>query len=120
MFTNGNVAFDFKGGIDKKRRSERYFRVKESLKTLREDPNLLGSDKDCGDRANLLYPIAGSVGADEFVRTYLSLSSVTAVEAFPEKTGVFLDTLTFTTDVSAGVPGSLAQYACRRRAPHQG
>jgi len=85
------------------RQNERRFRVVDDLKDLQDAP--------CGRRAtaagpNPAYPITGSTGMAEVVRTYIELEAMTdfAVKA-PNKRGevvTFSDELEFTTTLDTG------------------
>jgi hypothetical protein len=59
---------------------------------------------------NWVYPIVGSIGMDELVRTYIKLEKLTDLAPGGAKTGandVFADELTFTTEWSAGATATI-------------
>ncbi len=82
------------GGVDGTRRGQRTFKAQETFWQLASREYCIGSrprDK------NLLYPITGSIGLRKVVQTFVEIS---------EQGGgkdSFVDTLTFTTTISAGV-----------------
>jgi hypothetical protein len=114
---SGVQTLDVTAFGQRERKTERNFRIIESLRSLK--------GADCVPerlRANWAYPIAGSVGIDEIVRTYLRLEALTN---FGKSTGpstalpfptqqrskeipvVFSDVLTYTTHFGAGIKPTL-------------
>ena len=95
-----NGVFDFTSGgaIDGMRRGQRMFKAQETFAQLASRDYCRGvppRDK------NLLYPITGSIGLRRVVQTFVEIS---------EQGGgkdSFVDTLTFTTTISAGVTAGL-------------
>lgn len=89
-------------GADKNsRKNVRVFRAVDELKDLRDAP--------CGRRAtaagpNLVYPITGSTGMAEVVRTYIELEAMTDLAPNPNSGEMvtFSDDLEFTTTLEAG------------------
>jgi hypothetical protein len=114
---SGSLTLDLEGAAAMERAAQRTFRIIESLEKL--------LTADCsreGTRANLLYPITGTIGMNEIVRTYVGLERLTTLK--PVLTGggaevgdipsgpsstpvVFSDVLTFTTRLGAGVKPTL-------------
>jgi hypothetical protein len=98
-FGRGSFSLKLSGGVEKTRKNVRFFRVVESFQTIKDY-------KDCfvdTARANLIYPIAGKVGVDEVVHTFVRLERLTKLPANANKNGsIFSDALTFTTELSAG------------------
>ena len=108
---SGSLTLDLEGAAAMERAAQRTFRIIESLEKLQT--------ADCsreGTRANLLYPITGTIGMNEIVRTYVGLERLTTLK--PVLTGggaevgdipsgpsstpvVFSDVLTFTTRLGA-------------------
>jgi hypothetical protein len=94
-----NGVFDFTSGgsVDGTRRGQRTFKAQETFAQLATREYCAGvppRDK------NLLYPITGSIGLRRVVRTFVEIS---------EQGGgkdSFVDTLTFTTTISAGITAS--------------
>ncbi len=110
-FANGSK---FTGGLTGSatldRMNTRRFTIIDALADLPKPENrALCSDKA---RANWTYPIGGTIGMDEVVRTYLKLEMITELQKAtptndPKLKGkftnvVFSDDLTFTTHVDAG------------------
>lgn len=104
-FTKGNsFALDISASAKLQRSNKREFRILETLKQLYET--------DCfkdGTRANWLYPITGTIGINEIIRTYMRIekltsfsSSDTKFDKFNKDPIVFSDELKFTTELSAG------------------
>jgi hypothetical protein len=67
-----SVSLELKGNAGAERKAQRTFRIVESFEQLQT--------ADCSPgraQANLLYPITGSIGMDEIVRTYVGLERLT-------------------------------------------
>jgi hypothetical protein len=98
---SGDIGPGPNGG--KSRKNTRTFRVLDKLQDLHK--------ASCGrvetNRPNLIYPITGSIGMAEVVRTYIELETFTDFTNEPKnnKIDAFSDKLTFTTtfDTSASV-----------------
>jgi hypothetical protein len=101
LFTAGSLKLPVNASADKKRSSNRNFKILETFTELKK--------ARCGDyveEKNLAYPITGSIGLGEVVRTYARLERMTNLAAGTEagkKIPTFADTLTFTTTLKAGV-----------------
>jgi hypothetical protein len=102
-----------KGSADLSRTNLRQFTVIDDLPDLLK-PESRAMCANRTSRANWAYPIGGTVGMDEVVRTYLKLeilSEVQRAKGVPAraqlKNIVFADDLTFTTDFDAGAKGQL-------------
>jgi hypothetical protein len=95
-----NGVFDFTGGgvVDGTRRGQRVFKAQETFAQLASRDYCIGvrpRDK------NLLHPVTGSIGLRRVVQTFVEIS---------EQGGgkdSFVDTLTFTTTISAGITAGL-------------
>jgi hypothetical protein len=97
------------------RHNVRRFTVIEPLADVAKDDNR-ATCADRTTRANWTYPITGTIGMDEVVRTYLKLEMLTELQNkpfTPDKNRtkftdvVFADDLTFTTNFRAGAKGTL-------------
>ena len=97
-----------KGSADKKRQSERAFRILLTFADLKDDVEK-GNCADTPNDPNLVYPITGSIGMDEVIETYLKLNTKLAADAADAKkpVKVFSDTLSFTTILNAGITPTL-------------
>jgi hypothetical protein len=116
-FKNADKGFslDLTAKAEKIRKNTRKFRIVESLGELTNGSN--GSKCDKAYHANWVYPITGSTGMGEVVRTYIKLEELTDFPREDEdqlderpfggkvkgKNVVFSDKLEFTTTVRAGV-----------------
>jgi hypothetical protein len=112
-----NLTWDLTGSATKQRQNDRQFRIVETLAELKQ--------ADCPEepkRPDWIYPIAGGIGMDELVHTYVSLERLTDFaggfvknpDEIPDPTkpsetrpAVFSDTLQFTTKVSGGLTPTL-------------
>ena len=114
-FAKGDkFGLDLAGSADLTRKNLRKFTVIEGLADLTKPENrAMCSDRT--SRKNWTYPIGGTIGIDEVVRTYLKLellSELQAARPAPTTRGqltniVFADELTFTTHFEAGATGRL-------------
>lgn len=111
------------GGASAARRNVRTFLVMEALDDLRKP----ASRATCATkpaRKNWAYPIGGSIGLDEVVRTYLRVEMLGELQNKPTgpiaettkfttagKHVVFADDITFTTHLEAGANGKLLLQA---------
>jgi hypothetical protein len=91
--TDGLFTLDFEGGVEKKRDSDRKIGIVETFEEL--------DGLDCTNvshpESNLAYPITGSVGMAEVVDSFLKLAESVGSNK------KFNDTLTYTTEIKAGV-----------------
>ena len=108
-FTKGTShALDFSGSATRKRKNKREFRIVETLEQLNK-----ASCAEPTQRANWVYPIAGAIGIDEVVRTYIRLERLTDLgtgfvnEKFGKDFVVFSEDLDFTTEIGGGVTPTL-------------
>lgn len=115
-FSNGKALFTVGLGETKDRKSDRSFDLVEKFWELMVDPEAY-----CETGPAWRYPITGSIGLDEVVRTYIKLQRLGSLEKTfkKEKTegssggggasniSAFTDVLTFTTSYSGGVDASL-------------
>jgi hypothetical protein len=100
-----NASWD-NGGNQNMRKNTRTFRVIDRLQDLHSE-NCIGANTA---QANLLYPITGSTGMAEVVRSYIELETVTnlgQVDSTQTATGkqeivTFSDTLNFITTLETG------------------
>ncbi len=103
-FGRGSFSLTLNGGVEKARQTERFFRVVESFQELK-DYKLCSAD---GAQPNLIYPTSGRVGVDEVVHTFIKLERLTRLSVQKKRDdAIFSDTLTFTTDLSAGANPNL-------------
>jgi hypothetical protein len=124
-FARGDkFSLDFTGSASLDRRNQRRFKIIEPLKDLLKRE----AEDGCAGltaRKSHLYPIAGSIGMDEVVRTYLKLEMLTELQkrklevspggqakakpAFPTKESniVFSDEIDFTTRLTTGTTATL-------------
>jgi hypothetical protein len=118
-FANGGkVTGDLAGSADLQRTNLRQFTVIDDLTDLLK-PESRAMCSDRTSRANWAYPIGGTVGMDEVVRTYLKLEILSEIQRVkrgpsrpvPLKNIVFADDLTFTTHFEAGAKGRLVLEA---------
>ena len=107
-FANGGkVKLDLTGGATLQRNNIRKFTIIEPLLDLAKDDNRARCS-DRTTRANWTYPIAGKIGMDEVVRTYLKLEMLSELDVttggapFTSTNVVFADDLEFTTKFGAG------------------
>ncbi len=118
VFTGKHAAgvstVDVTAASERKREAQRVFRIVESLETLRA-----ANCTEEREEANRLYPITGSIGMHEIVRTYVGLEKLTTLaksddDAPGAATGtptVFSDVLTFTTEIGGGIKPTLVLNA---------
>lgn len=108
-FKNGTKStFDFTGSASLQRSNLRRFTIIEPLADLRKPENrALCANRTAG--ANWTYPIAGAIGMDEVVRTYLKLEMLSELQQARGKAAnvVFADDLSFTTHFDAGARTTL-------------
>lgn len=89
----GNVKFGWNAGIDKQRFTQQKVKLGDTFTQLK--------DLDCSNhyprRANLIYPISGSIGLDKVADNFIQLTSMKEGNELQ----IFSDELRFTTTVSA-------------------
>ncbi len=105
-FANGGkVKLDLTGDATLHRHNVRKFTIIEPLLDLAKDDNRARCSNRTA-RANWAYPIAGSIGMDEVVRTYLKLEMLSELDKTkgggPFENVVFADDLEFTTGFGVG------------------
>src|SRR5581483_11632322 len=108
-FREGSFSnWAFAGSATRNRKNERQFRIIETLEKL--------NSADCSDvatRQNWVYPIVGSIGMKEVVRTYLKIEELTDFGSpanGPKLKGdsvVFSDDLDYTTEFGGSVTPTL-------------
>jgi hypothetical protein len=120
-FANGKkTKVDLTANASLQRRNRRLFTIIEPLISLDTAENRdLCSNRS--NRANWAYPITGTIGLDEVVRTYLRLEMLAELQLsknaptsvnlgntkFKDKSIVFADALNFTTDLQVGGTATL-------------
>jgi len=80
-YIGGKFSLALSGGAEKTRKSERFFRTIESFDSI-------AKRKGCGtteEAEDLIYPIAGKVGLDEVVVTFLELDNSVELRALEKK-----------------------------------
>jgi hypothetical protein len=111
-FANGGkVNLDLTGKATLHRQNVRKFTIIEPLLDLAKDDNRARCSNRT-TRANWTYPIAGKIGMDEVVRTYLKLEMLSELDETtkaegPFKNVVFADELAFTTKFGFGATTTL-------------
>jgi hypothetical protein len=107
----GSLTIESSASAERSRHTQRTFRIVETLLQL--------TNADCGPtpkRANWVYPIAGAIGMQEVVSTYVRLEKLTDF-AKPDTTPakpigtVFSDVLMFTTTLGSGLSPTLTLTA---------
>ena len=84
--------------------NERSFRVIDTLAKLKQEArNNTCSNEE--QRANFIYPIAGTIGLGEVVRTYWRVKGLSTFD--PSKDKAFTDKIIFKTVLSAGITPSI-------------
>ena len=101
----GNFGLGLSGGIHQKREAKREIKMVEGFQELAH----LDCTKASERRANLLYPLTGTIGMNEVIATFLKLGTSGAGVSKPGQIALqiegepqFTDTLTFTTTISVG------------------
>lgn len=102
-FVGGKFSLALSGKAEKERETQRTFVLTESFAELDRFDQCDGPKL----AANLVYPIAGSIGVDETLSTYLRLEHDLKFKTYPNKEGVFSDKLKFTTTLNAGIKPTL-------------
>jgi hypothetical protein len=105
---SNRFTLDLTGDADVQRQNIRKFHIDEPLADLVKRENI----EICKNRVkgpNWTYPIAGKIGLDETVRTYVRLESATKPKRRPDREPFtnFSDDLTFTTNFSASATGHI-------------
>lgn len=100
--TNGTFTLGITGGHQRKRQNIRRFIVSNTFGELFDESSYRVCPGYGTPYANAFYPITGSIGMDEMIRTFLLLSEVGGLSAIRNKeldpnTHQLVDTLTFTT-----------------------
>jgi hypothetical protein len=117
-YSTGSGTVEFRGtplmlnlsaGLSQDRvsgQNTRDFLIVEDLETLSKA--VCPKDKT---PANWVYPIVGSIGMDELVRTYIKLEKLTDLATGSPRHGagsdVFVDALTFTTELNVGATATI-------------
>ena len=104
----GRFTLDLNGGASVKRENTRTFHIDEPLADLVKRENI----EICRNRVkgpNWTYPVAGKIGLDETVRTYVRLELATKAKRRPDREAFtnFSDHLTFITNFSASANGHI-------------
>jgi hypothetical protein len=101
------TIWELTGSSTRTRKNKRDFRIIERLMELNEEVCWEGA------RANWVYPITGSIGLDEVIRTYVDLELLTRFRQDNSKKFngklpvVFSEELTFTTEFGGGIQPTL-------------
>ena len=95
--TGGSLSLSLAAADDRDREAKRTYRIVEQFKDLKAYAGCSGNALP----PNLAYPLTGSVGVDEVVRTFAE--SGTRHSDVSLKSGLLVDKLTFTTTKSLGV-----------------
>jgi hypothetical protein len=97
LITNGTVGIGLSASSDFKRQNSRHFVVSETFKDLLQNRKL---DCEADYRPeNHVYPIAGSIGLNELIATFVDLNELRSLASDKATSNVFADSLTFTTTV---------------------
>jgi hypothetical protein len=96
----GDINGGHDDGDNSTRRNTRVFRVVDELGDLRDAR--CGASRRMGAAPNLVYPITGSTGMAEVVRTYIELEQLTDLAADEKEIVTFSDKLDFTTTLEVG------------------
>jgi hypothetical protein len=112
--TNGTRSFNPSAGDTLQRQNLRAFTVADSYQTLKRMGDAACAAVPVG--SNYQYPIVGTIGIDEMIRTFLTMAlheDLNGTSADPKNPPVdpsniagpptMVDTITFTTTISAGV-----------------
>ncbi len=103
-FGGGSFQLTLTGKAEKKRQNVRTFVVVEYLDDLMKSQGCDGENL----RTNPIYPITGSIGANETVETFLRLErKLKEGGGNRDKSGLFSDELEFTTTFGAGAQPTL-------------
>jgi hypothetical protein len=100
-FTRGTGSAAITAGVDRSRENTRTFTVTDTFIDLFTTiPDRYCSGFATG--ANYIYPLIGTIGVDEMIRTFVELSLFDNLSSDPSKTGppTMGDTITFTTKLS--------------------
>jgi hypothetical protein len=115
LITNGMAGVGLNSSGEFSRENIRTFIVSETFARLLEDP-IPGCGQSPLRSANFAYPVAGSIGMDELISTFIDLNEnenapLTASSAGSgtkgSGSGVFADTLNFNTTLIGGVTPSV-------------
>jgi hypothetical protein len=103
LITNGTVGATVGAGVGLIRANTRRFQLTDTFRGLLEN-----NDLNCGQQPNrsdnLGYPVAGQLGLDELIGTFVDIAEVQLLKANKVLDGsVFGDTMKFTTALSGGV-----------------
>jgi hypothetical protein len=98
--TGGAVGLAVGAGTDRQRQTIRNFRVSDTFGELR-------TMRECAypyeHHRNYVYPVTGSIGLDEMVRTFVELNEANRLAGLGNsKVPVMADTFSFLTTISAG------------------
>jgi hypothetical protein len=109
-----NHIWDFTGSATRIRKNTRQFRIVETLADLKQ-----AHCPDGNKSPDWIYPIAGSIGMDELVGTYVSLERLTDLAGgvlsnkIDTRPALFSDVLTFTTKLKGGAAPTLTLQTIR-------
>lgn len=107
-FSSGTLALPFNAGSRRDRVGDRNFKIIETFADLKKMSSALCADGIA--EPNLRYPIAGSIGLAEVVRTYAELERRTNLAKNDNQANslpTFSDKLKFTTKIGGGLKPSV-------------
>ena len=94
--TGGSLSLSLAGGDDRDREAVRTYRIVEQFKDLKAYSGCAGKSLP----ADLIYPLTGSIGMDEVVRTFAESAKPNPADGL--NSGLLVDKLTFTTTMGLG------------------
>jgi hypothetical protein len=102
LITNGMAGINFGSTGDFNRDNSRKFTVTETFDKLLFKEDIKNCTRDLGAQ-NYAYPVAGVIGIDELISTFIDLNEDENLTKAAGASDVFGDTLTFTTTLSGSV-----------------
>ena len=111
LVTGGAFSVSANATADKSRNNTRNFIIVDNMEFLvrfldRDNAGNPICDYEA-EAPNYIYPIAGSLGLDEFVGTFFNLYEFGSLSAKKDAPSIFADTLVFTTTISGDIGGTL-------------
>lgn len=105
-WTKGTVGLNFKVNNDRQRQTIRNFRIVDNFGSLRKYRRC---PKITEKTPNLVYPVTGTIGLDELVKTFVDLNEFQNLAGKDEKNTVpvLADTFHFVTTMGASVAPSI-------------
>lgn len=106
-FSNGTRTFDIGAGVARQNQGTRSFQIVDTFTELAKLYETKDGKDSCFRLAagNALYPITGTIGLKEVVRTFINLNDIAGIErkAEGDKTTTFSDAIEFQTTISGRV-----------------